>query len=291
MRIGAHVVVVGSLAAGCVGGGGTEDTSKPEGSTDDDPVVTETDTDTDTEPDTDSVLDTAGSDTGPTGPTTPTEPTETGDTGIPPIPAGLSTFLFDAQYGVDNNNNVVAINSVYGALLPQMGLYFGNPVWTGDLADTTNYCTIAFDTPTTVNPAWVTGDPGLWFGLDFDVGSYSSTCSAATTAALDAAFLNGFGTEWGMAIGEVDATFYPYLYLFAAYEPNVIGGRGMIPPIDAVAPTEGSYSYGFEIDAGLNLIVDGYGYATLLEIEGQNLGNNTLAPGLYFTRSLFLYNL
>lgn len=276
--------------AGCVGS--TPETStggSKDGDADADPVDP---TDGPTTP-TDGQDDTA--DTVDTGSTTTvidtgTPPGPTGDTGVPTLPAGLATLMFDAQFGIGANGNVAPINSVYGQYVPLMHLYFGSAAWTGDLTDTVNYCTIQFDTPTQTNPAWVTGDPTVWSGLDFDVASYTSTCSAQATADLDAAFLTPFGTEWGVAVGEVDAMLYPYMYLFAGYEAVVAGGRALIPPFDPVQGTEGMYSYAWAVDGGGNLIVNS-GLASFIDTVDWDLGNNTLSPGLYFAKGLFIYQL
>lgn len=197
--------------------------------------------------------------------TTPTTPTVE-----PPITYFPASDLFvSARFGWDApNQRVDVVQRINGTFeYPVIEVILATADWDGNLAAVLNYCSILFVLESSARADWVSADPRLVYGVDWDPAPGALTNCNPPLYRLDP-FVWGFNvvdrfvadSTWGVAVG--------------ALQPALAGELQPLLGDDFVYAIGGTFRVGEVLGGGAVTDVYGYGYAVdadlvLTDAEGD----------------------
>jgi hypothetical protein len=225
-----------------------------------------------------------------------TPPTETGDTDTetdtdtdtptdtePPLPEyfEVADIFVEARFGVDvATGEVGVVERLNGTFeYPMIEVFLADAEWSGDVQDVAHYCSILLVLERNPVPDWVSDDPRLVWGVDWDpldppltscntpgyeLNPFDWGLNVITTFTAD--------PSWGVAVGA------PTPALVKQLEPvlggdvvYLLGGTLHVSSLLASAPIENVYGYAYAVDADLKLV----------DAEGDNLLDPLLASEVH----------
>lgn len=188
-------------------------------------------------------------------------PTDTPD---PPIVYFPARDLFvQAQFGWDApNQRVDVVQRINGSWeYPLIEVILATEAWDGNLAAVTEYCSFLFVLESSARADWVSDDPRLVYGVDWDPAPGALTNCNPPLYRLDP-FVWGLnpidrfvsGSTWGVAVGALEPgladTLAPLLGDDFVY---AVGGTFQVGEVLGGGAVTDVYGYGYRVDAGLVL--------------------------------------
>lgn len=163
-----------------------------------------------------------------------------------------------AQFGFDvSTQQISTLEYANGSFeFPYIQIVMATDAWSGDYAEIEEHCTILLVLESSVVADWVTDDPRLVWGVDWDPGDVPLSTCGGPGYELDPLewgvniaeqFVDGGG--WGVAVGELTPGLAKDLEpTFGADLERVVGGTFRISDMLPGDPIETVYGFAYALD-------------------------------------------